>query len=163
MSKEPRSDAVRQYQGLFRILGCIYAVGAALFFFFPDFVITLLNILPAIFEPINDVPLSSEHFWVPLAASMMVMLVILAFAAAANPQNRVYAWVHNASKLCSSLGYLYYFFARPGEDGLIFPYLIGFLTDFPIFVIAAFFTVRAHVSRAPKAKATEPPQVESTE
>lgn len=157
MTKEPRSEAVRQYQGLFRILGCMYIAGAALFFFFPDFVIRLLNILPAIFEPLHAVPHSAEHFWVPLATSMMVMLVILAFAAAANPKNRVYPWVHNASKLCSSLGYLYYFFARPIEGELVFAYLIGFITDFPIFVIAAYFTVRAGLSRAPKTMEDKPP------
>lgn len=157
MSAAVPSPGVQRYQLVMRIMGLVYLVGAVLFLFAPKLVFWLIN-LPAVLPGVVGLPAAAEHFWVPLAASMMVMLVALAFAAASSPENRVYPWIHNLSKLASSLGYLYYFF-RFNEDGWVFPYLLGFIVDFPIFLGMAWLTLRVAWAREPgeERKAPEKP------
>lgn len=136
MATDTRSPAVIRYVYSMRVLGCAYAFGAALFFFFPEAVFYLMNFLPKFFGILTVIPDSSEMFWLPLATSMMVMLTILAFGAAADPENRMLAYVHMASKICSSAGYLYFFIFRAPY----FAYLVGVVTDFPIFLYVTWIT-----------------------
>lgn len=139
MATEMRAPAVARYVLSMRVLGLMYA-GAALFFFFlPDAVFYLLNFLPKFFGVLTVIPDSSEQFWLPLATSMMVMLTLLAFGAASAPENRMLAYVHMASKLCSSAGYLYLFVFRAP----MFAYLVGVITDLPIFCYVFWITLQA--------------------
>ncbi|HPO12184.1 MAG TPA: hypothetical protein PLI09_01960 [Candidatus Hydrogenedentes bacterium] len=139
MSKTNYPPAVSRYVLMMRILGAMYAVGAVSFFFAPSLIFWILNLLPRMFRGIESIPPSAEYFWLPLATSMMVMLTILAFSAAASPQTKILAWVQIASKLCSSLGYLYFFIV----DVHYFAYLAGFITDFPIFLIVLYMSLKA--------------------
>lgn len=139
MDKKNRPQAVTNYAVAMRILGSLYILGALLFFFFPNFVLWITNILPKVIRLVEIIPESSEHFWVPLATSMMVMLAIIAYSAAASPEIRVLAWVHMASKCCSTLGYLYLFIF----EARYFAYLVGVLTDLPIFLIVTWLALRA--------------------
>lgn len=142
MRNDDMPAAVRQYVNVMRFLGVLYAIAGLIFFFFPKFVFTLLNIIPSI-VPMAQLPPSTEHFWLPLATSMMAMLTFLCFAAAVAPENRTYAWVHFVAKVVSSAGYLYYFVNFPIENKFVFAYLVGVLTDAPIALLVLFMTVRA--------------------
>ena len=139
MEGKERPAAVTNYVTIMRILGLLYVLGALLFFFFPDWVLWLMNSVPKVIRLVEIIPASSEHFWVPLATSMMVMLAIIAFSAAASPEIRILAWVHMASKACSSLGYLYIFIFKAHY----FAYLVGFLVDLPIFILVTWLALRA--------------------
>jgi len=139
MTTNTRPPAIARYVVSMRVLGLMYAFGALLFFFLPEAVFYLLNFLPKFFSVMEEIPASSEYFWLPLASSMMVMLTILAFGAASDPSNRMLAWVHIASKLCSSGGYLFYFLFRAH----LFAYLVGVITDFPIFLYVLWITWQA--------------------
>ena len=81
-------------------------------------------------------PLSTEKFWLVLTSSMMLMLVILCAFAAVDPNAYLkMVIVVLASKLCSTTLY-FFFFARDKY----FAYLVGALTDGPLFVVTlAFF------------------------
>ncbi len=139
MSKKEYPPAVRRYVMMMRILGSMYAIGAIWFFFAPGLAFWLLNLIPSVLRGIEVIPPSSEYFWLPLASSMMVMLTLLAFGAAASPQNKMLAWVQIVSKFCSSMGYLYYFLF----SAHYFAYLAGFITDFPIFLFVLYMSLRA--------------------
>lgn len=131
MSTDIMPLEVRRYRFLMRILGVLYIIGAVSFFSVPWLVFDIMNLLPKVFRAIEPIPAATEHFWLVLATSMMVMLTIIAFASAASPQTRVLAYVHLASKLCSSVLYLYLFLF----DKHLFAYFGGFITDFPIFLL----------------------------
>lgn len=156
MRNDDMPVAVRRYVNAMRFLGGLYAISGLTFFFFPGFVFNLLNLLPGIFTAMAELPRSSEHFWLPLATSMMAMLTFLCFAAAAAPENRTYAWVHFVAKVVSSVGYLYYLFNDPIAEKYVFAYLIGVITDAPIALFVFYVTVRASfaMGRANSGRAT---------
>ncbi len=142
MSSEAVPREVVRYKYVMRILGGLYVIGAVSFFAVPWLIFDIMNLLPRLLRVVDPIPASSEWFWLVLATSMMVMLSIIAFASAASPQNRVLAYVHLASKLCSSVLYLNLFFF----SNYYFAYLAGFITDFPIFLLVlwtAFAAFRA--------------------
>jgi hypothetical protein len=123
-----------------RILGAMYIVGAISFFCFPRLIFWILNLIPRVFRLIEPLPPSSEYFWLVLATSMMVMLAFIAFGSAASPQTRILAWTHLASKFTSTACYAYLFIF---DHHHYFAYLAGVITDFPIFLIVAWFALRA--------------------
>lgn len=85
-------------------------------------------------------PLSSEKFWLTLTGSMMLMLVVLCAYAAVDPVRfRAMVVVILCSKLFSSAQYLYYFL----KEKRYFGYLVGLLTDGPLFLVTFYFFVRA--------------------
>ncbi|MFP4501650.1 MAG: hypothetical protein ACLFTT_11670 [Candidatus Hydrogenedentota bacterium] len=141
MASSIEHPTVRHYRIIMRVLGLVYAVGALSFLFLPGLVVWIIN-LGDVLNMFASLPGGPPHFWVPLAASMMVMLVAVTFAASARPDNQVYPWVHNLSKFTSSMGYLYYFAVERLEDGYVFGYLVGFVVDFIIFLCVSFFTLR---------------------
>jgi hypothetical protein len=137
--------ALTLYVNVMRLLGAIYAIGVVLFLFFPNLVFFFLDIGPNyVFTGFDPLPQSTEHFWVPLAGSMMVMLTITAFGQAKDPMNKVLPMAHMASKLCTSVMYLYYFFFFEGY----FAYLIGTATDLPIFFLVLWLTRRMYKATA---------------
>lgn len=141
MTRIEQTPQVVRYVYVMRVLGALYALAALFFFFLPGAVFYILNFIPKFLGILEVIPESSELFWLPLAASMMVMLSVLAFSAAASPELRILALVQIISKLCTSLGYLYLFFI--GEK--YFAYLVGFLTDFPIFLFVFWLTFRMSI------------------
>ncbi len=154
MSTNERPREVAQYVFCMRVLGVMYACGALLFFFLSDAVFYIVNFAPKFLKVFEVIPASSEQFWLPLATSMMVMLTFLAFSAAADPHNRPLAWVHVLSKICSSAGYAFLFLTKAHY----FAYLVGVITDFPIFLFVLWLTLRcgrALTRKAPAAPAAE--------
>ncbi len=139
MATTETPKAIRQYVLVMRALGAVFGLCALIFFFFPQFIFFLVNIVPRVFDSPGTLEDSSERFWLVLATSMMVMLTVCCFGAAANPGNRILAWIVMAAKLCSSVGYLYSFIV----DERLFGYLVGFVTDFPIFLGVGWFALRA--------------------
>jgi len=137
MEKGARSQGVARYIVCMRVLGVLYGISAAVFFFLPEAVFYLLNFFPKFLKILEVMPDSEELFWLPPAASMLVMLAVLSFSAAAHPENRLLAWVHILAKLCSAGGYLYLFLFR----ARYFAYLVGFTTDLCLFLLVLWITL----------------------
>jgi hypothetical protein len=128
MSKSP---AVVRFQTILRGYGVIYCIGAVIFFFVPELLITLLNGVGEAIGLARTMPVPEERFWVVLSTAMMVMLVGVSFAGAARPGERAFVYLHIAAKVTSTAGYLYLFVLHDAY----FTYLVGAITDLPIAVI----------------------------
>lgn len=139
MEKDALPREVTQYVIVMRILGVLFAISGGVFLLLPNFVIDLINIGPnhlGLFEPL---PPGADAFWLVLGVSMMVMLAILCIAASYSPEIKVLAWTVMAAKLCSSTNYLLFFaFSKH-----YFGYLVGFITDFPLFLVVSVMAYRA--------------------
>ncbi len=87
------------------------------------------------------IPLSSEKFWLVLTNSMMVMLVATCvFVAADVERYHEIVLIILFSKAASSLQYLRLFMkSKP-----YFAYLVGALTDGPLFLITTYFFFMAY-------------------
>ncbi len=109
------------------ILSLLYLGGALFFFFIPDGVYYILNFPPIFLKILNPLPeKNSDFFWLPLVASLMIILSFLAYLSAKEPKNKPLINLHIISKLISSLCYLYLFIF----SSHIFGYLVGFVLDF---------------------------------
>lgn len=147
MSANTKHPAVQQYTLAMRVLGGLYLLGAIGFLLFPNLTMAVVNLLPRLFEFIEVLPPQEAYFWVPLATSMMVMLTIVAFSAAADPANGLLAVIHMAAKFTSSGGYLFMLLTHhPDEGGIFFGYLLGCALDLAIAVgvLVLAMRVRAH-------------------
>lgn len=121
-----------------RILGIVYLLAGAAFFFFPAETFYLINVGPKVFKMFQDIPDSSERFWLALTFSMMMMLSFIAIYSSFQPRNYALTLVHLLSKLVSTLGFVYVFF----ESAPIFAYLVGAVCDGSIFMIVLIMFVR---------------------
>ncbi len=140
-----RPREVTRYVVCMRVLGVLYGVSAALFLFLPEAVIYLLNFVPKFLKILEVMPDSTELFWLPPAVSMLVMLVVLSFCAAAQPENRLLAWIQVLAKLSSTAGYLYLFLFR----ARYFAYLVGFTTDLCLFLLVLWITLSVRRTLGP--------------
>ncbi len=157
MTATNQPPAVQRFALVMRVLGGIYLLGAVGFLIFPNLTLWIVNLLPRLFEFIEVIPEQQDYFWVPLASSMMVMLVIIAFSLASDPGNRLLVVLHTASKLMSSGGYLYMLLAhRPESGGIYFGYLLGAVLDLCIAVGVLLLAMRARAALA--AVQAEPPE-----
>ena len=138
----------RQFVWVMRIFAFMYFVTAVLFFFMPDEVFYMINIGPKVFKTFEEIPMASEHFWLALATSMMVMLIVTAIFSSLYPEVKGYVVIHLASKLTSVAGFLYFFIKHHHYSA----YLTGAVTDAVIFVLVAGFYLRSLV-QAPAATA----------
>ncbi len=85
------------------------------------------------------IPLSSEKFWLALANSMMLMLVVISVMAAYDPASfHMMVLIILFSKAASTIQYLVYFFT----DKRYFAYLVGAAADGPLFLVTLYFFVR---------------------
>ncbi len=116
------------------ISAVIYAVGLLSFMFGQNMLIENLNRASRLIfrERLPLAPLSTEKFWLVLVNSMMLMLVVICLFVAADVE-RFHAMVVVLlfSKAFSSSQYLYLFLVQKRY----FAYLVGFLTDGPLFVV----------------------------
>ena len=111
------------------ILSILYFGGALFFFFIPDGVYYILNFPPIFLKILTPLPeKNTDYFWLPLVASLMVVLSLLAYLSARDPKNKPLINIHIISKLISSLGYLYIFIF----SSHIFGYIVGFALDLVI-------------------------------
>ena len=86
------------------------------------------------------IPLSTEKFWLTLTTSMMLMLTALCIFAAADPKKYLaMVVIILLSKAGSTSQYLYLFF----KQQRYFAYLVGALTDGPLFLVTLYFFLRA--------------------
>jgi hypothetical protein len=122
---------VSKYVMLMRFFGILYALGALLFFFFPNELFYLINVGPKVFRVTEAIPDSVERFWLVLACSMMTMLSAISFLSAQSPKTKGYPFVHFLSKVISTLGFFYMFV----YSNRYFAYLVGVTTDLPIALI----------------------------
>jgi len=88
------------------------------------------------------IPASSEKFWLVLTSSMMLMLTVLCIFAAVDPEKYLsMVAVVLVSKACSTGLYIWFFIKDK-----YFAYLVGALTDGPLFLATLIFFIWAAVS-----------------
>jgi hypothetical protein len=87
-------------------------------------------------------PASSEKFWLVLTSSMMLMLVVLSVFGAVDPEKYLaMVAVILISKACSTMLYIWFFLKDK-----YFAYMVGALTDGPLFLVTLVFFIWAAVS-----------------
>jgi len=85
------------------------------------------------------IPTSTEKFWLVLTSSMMLMLVVICIFVAADPEKYLaMVVILLVSKACSTSLYLVFF-----RREKYFAYLVGALTDGPLFLITLIFFIWA--------------------
>ncbi len=115
----------------------IYSLSGLYFLLFPNRLLNQLNTVSGwLFkEKFPPIPLSTEKFWLVLSTSMMLMLVVISVFVAVNPEKYLQMVVIMLfSKFCSSALYLLFFLKDK-----YFAYLVGSLTDGPLFLITLIF------------------------
>jgi len=115
------------------ISALMYFVAMLFFLFLQNRLLEQMNTVSAkLFKDrFPPIPLSTEKFWLVLTTSMMLMLVLLCIFVALDPVAYMeMTLIVLASKMCSTLLYLA-LFARDKY----FAYLVGALTDGPLFII----------------------------
>ncbi|MGK5087652.1 hypothetical protein WDW86_08850 [Bdellovibrionota bacterium FG-2] len=135
---------------LMKVLAFIYAVVGMSFFFFSETVLESINSIASLFKLATPIPLNTEHFWVVLATSMMIMLVALSILSSRAPEIRGYLWVHLVSKVASSAAFFYLFFHKQPY----FAYVAGIATDLPLALLILGFIIRITLALRTSRKAT---------
>jgi len=136
---------LRQLQMLLRFWTGLFALGAFLFFIAPLRVIASLNYSTNYLHFLNPLDEISISFWLPLAVSLMCVLVLLCYLAAKNIEQAP-AWVVPIllSKAVSSLTF-FFFYVR---QNFAAPFFWGALCDGMIFLITFYFFRRAFDGQA---------------
>ena len=135
----PGESALRTWMIISVVL---YASGGASFLLGQNLLLENINRISSLLfkDRFPLMPLSTEKFWLTLTGSMMLMLVVLCTYAAADPvRYSAMVVVILFSKAFSSCQYFYYFH----KEKRYFGYLVGLLTDGPLFLITLFFFIRA--------------------
>jgi hypothetical protein len=110
---------------VFRGLAGAFAVTGALFFFFPNGVINVLNTVGDLFG-FAHAPEMGHRFWLSLGTSYMVVVTVLAWMIGTDPLGRRPMMIALAAgKAASSLTCLYFFILYDA----FFVYLANFLVD----------------------------------
>ncbi len=123
------------------ISAALYVAGGLSFLFGQNILLTNLNRASELLfkDRFPLIPLSTEKFWLVLTNSMMLMLVVICIFVAADVSgfyNMV--WIILFSKAASTLQYAYFFIA----EKRYFAYLVGVITDGPLFVITLVLFLR---------------------
>ena len=124
------------------ISAVMYAVGGASFLLGQNLLLENTNRISALLfrDRFPLMPLSTEKFWLTLTGSMMLMLVALCVYAAVDPARySAMVVVVLLSKAFSTSQYLFYFV----KEKRYFGYIVGVLTDGPLFLVTLYFFVRA--------------------
>ncbi|MBI3557588.1 MAG: hypothetical protein HY074_15110 [Deltaproteobacteria bacterium] len=127
---------------MMRIFTFIYFIGAIGFFFLPEETFYLVNIGPRVFKFWEEIPMPSEHFWVTLSTSMMMMLMTTSFYSSLYPKMKGYLLMHMISKVTSISGFIFLFL----HDRHYFAYAYGALTDSLVVLIVMGFYLRSFAS-----------------
>jgi hypothetical protein len=138
--------AERRFRIWMLISAWMYATGGMEFLLGGDMILQTINSLSArVFPglPLYPLPGTSTEgkFWLTLGLSMMAMITYICWAIYRDVRrNCRWATILLLSKFCSSVFYLGFFVA----DGHL-AYLVGFLTDSPLFIITLALWVPATV------------------
>jgi hypothetical protein len=132
----------------FRVLMAVYAamfyIGGIQFYSGPDKLLTRINTVGG-WLGFTPVPISGEKFWLFLAVSMMFTIATCCLIAALDVgKNMNFAIPVMVSKFVSSTCGLWWFIHATPRG---FAYLVIFLTDFPLFVLAILFYAGALTAR----------------
>ncbi len=136
------THATRDFVWVMRIFTFIYFIGAIGFFFLPEETFYLINIGPRVFKFWEEIPMPSEHFWVTLSTSMMMMLMVTSWCSSIYPKMKSYLLIHMVSKFTSISGFLFLFV----RDRHYFAYGYGALTDSLVVLIVLGFFLRSLAS-----------------
>ncbi|MBI3543873.1 MAG: hypothetical protein HY075_11425 [Deltaproteobacteria bacterium] len=150
------THATRDFVWVMRIYAVIYFVGALLFFFMPEEIFYLINVGPRVFKIYDEIPMPSEHFWVALSTSMMMMLCFASVYSSVYPKIKGFIGIHMVSKITSVIGFTYLFLHGPQHG---FAYLFGAITDSSVIVVVLGFYLRSVTSRGEVPSITEEPAV----
>jgi|GEM_PF-2896333 len=130
---------LKQLKMLFQFWMFLFAIGAIVFFVAPDHVLQSLNLSTRYLPLLHSSLELGNYFWLPLAVSLMVVLVFLCYLIVQNiEESQPYVIVVLLSKSTSSLVF-FFFFVRSLEA----PMFWGALTDGLIFIVTFIFYKRA--------------------
>lgn len=137
--KDSLDSQVKIFKISMYIFSLLYFGGALFFFFIPDGVYYILNFPPLFLKVLNSLPeKNTDLFWLPLVASLMFVLSLLAYFSAKNPKNISLINLHIISKFISSLGYLYLFLF----SSKVFGYVVGFCLDLLICLYVYYLKIK---------------------
>ena len=134
----PAESALRTWMIISAVL---YAFGGASFLLGQNLLLENINRTSSLLfkDRFPLMPLSTEKFWLTLTGSMMLMLVVLCIYAAVDPvRYSAMVVVVLFSKAFSTSQYTYYFC----KEKRFFGYIVGLLTDGPLFLVTLYFFVR---------------------
>lgn len=138
------THATRDFVWVMRIYTVIYLVGAVLFFFMSEEVFYLINVGPKVLKIGTEIPMPSEHFWIVLATSMMMMLCFCSLYSSLYPEIKGFVAVHILSKSTSVAGFTYLYTKEPHA----FAYALGAVTDASVLFTVLGFYLRSLASRS---------------
>ena len=138
------THATRDFVWVMRIYALTYLVCAGLFFFMPEETFYLINVGPRVFKIGQEIPMPSEHFWIVLSTSMMMMLFFASAYTSAYPAIKGMVWIHLLSKVTSVSGFIYLYLHQN-----YFAYLLGAAVDGSIVLVVLAFFLRSITSREP--------------
>lgn len=133
-----------------KVLSFTYFVAGCTFLFLTNPLIAAMNVLHSLLpESLGLLPAnqSPDHFWIFLVFSMMMMLVFSCRQISLRPFDLSWHQIHILSKGISSLGFILGFFLHSPSVA----YLIGFSTDFPLFLVGIY--IMKHFSTGKSAHA----------
>ncbi len=135
-----RTDSILSFFKLsMRLLAIAYFIGALFFFFITDGVNYILNFLPIFLKILQPLPeKNTDYFWLPLVASLMLVLTYIAYQSSKDPHNKILLNLHILSKFISSAGYLFLFLT----DKFVFGYIVGCLLDLAICVFVIYLKLK---------------------
>ena len=136
------THATRDFVWVMRIFTFIYFIFAIGFFLMPEETFYMINIGPRVFRVWEEIPMPSEHFWVVLSTSMMMMLTVTSFCSSLYPKMKGYMVIHMISKVTSVSGFIFMFL----HDRPYFAYAYGALTDSIVILIVLGFFLRSLAS-----------------
>lgn len=127
---------------LLRIWAACFTVGGLYFLFFQNTLIQQINYISSDVLKLNFslLPESTEKFWLALTISMMATITVLSCIAQKDIRKNIgYVIPLLISKFVSTLFFVLFFFLHIKS----LAYIVGALTDGPIFVITLIFYLRA--------------------
>ncbi len=120
----------------------LYVVGGLSFLFGQNILLGSLNKVSSLIfrDRLPLIPLSGEKFWLTLTNSMMIMLIVICAFVIIDPcEYYPMIIILLFSKAASTLQYLYFFF----KEKKYFAYLVGAMTDGPIFLVTLYLFIDA--------------------
>jgi hypothetical protein len=134
----PEMAALRTWM----IISAVLYIGGGLSFLFGQNLLleNLNRVSQALFKDrLPLIPLSTERFWLVLTNSMMLMLVVVCIFAIMDVEKyHMMVVIILFSKAGSTVQFIIHFIQRR-----FFAYLVGALTDGPLFLITLYFFMRA--------------------
>ena len=137
---------LKRFVFFLRVMGTLYVLLGAAFFFYPNVIVDLLNLLPNKLSIATAIPYPSEKFWIALSTASMGMLATVSFLGAESPHIRGYSLAHMFNKVIAASCFLYLFL----HESRYFAYILGVFTDYLIALITAWYLIRTARIKKPE-------------